>query len=379
MDGNTSTASLDAPRDAAAPPLGFAGQAGELAPIVLRNTLLNLVTLTLYRFWGKTEVRRYLWRNVRLFDEAMEYTGTGRELFLGFVVVLFLVLLPLALVTQGVPQILLPGNPVAALIGSLTYPLVLFLIGVAIYRARRYRLTRTLWRGIRGRLTGKPNNYGMLYMALTLLNVFTAWLAYPWTRVVLFGRLTQDMAFGDRQFAFAGRAGPLYGPFVLALVSGFFLLIFATVAAGVLGVGVLGGLAESAAASGQMVVSASGVFAIALTVLLYGAAAFVLVLPAAYYRAREFAHFARATALDAAGFRFGAGTRDFARLYAGNLLIWIVTLGLGHPFVQLRNLRFLCRHLAIDGDLDIEAIRRAVAENPAYGEGLADAFDVDFL
>ena len=50
---------------------------GEFLLLSLKNGLLNLITLTLYRFWGKTEVRQRVWRGVRLNNEAFEYTGRG--------------------------------------------------------------------------------------------------------------------------------------------------------------------------------------------------------------------------------------------------------------------------------------------------------------
>ena len=68
----------------------------------LKNGLLNLVTLTLYRFWGKTEVRRRVWRNVRLNDEPFEYTGRGGELFIGFILALVVLGLPFLIIIFGV-------------------------------------------------------------------------------------------------------------------------------------------------------------------------------------------------------------------------------------------------------------------------------------
>ena len=71
-------------------PLRF-DQHAEMKPFLwlsLKIGLLNIITLTLYRFWGKTEVRRRVWRNVRLNDEPFEYTGRGGELFIGFILAL---------------------------------------------------------------------------------------------------------------------------------------------------------------------------------------------------------------------------------------------------------------------------------------------------
>jgi len=47
------------------------GQLNAFFRLSLRNGLLNLVTLTLYRFWGKTAVRRLLWSTTYLNEEPL--------------------------------------------------------------------------------------------------------------------------------------------------------------------------------------------------------------------------------------------------------------------------------------------------------------------
>src|SRR3712207_2766510 len=71
------------------------------AVLGLKNGLLNLVTLTLYRFWGKTEVRRRVWDGVQMNGEPFEYTGRGVELFMGFLLALGVVGLPFLIVVFG--------------------------------------------------------------------------------------------------------------------------------------------------------------------------------------------------------------------------------------------------------------------------------------
>src|SRR4029079_17674211 len=66
-----------------------------LGRIALVNFLLSLVTLTIYRFWAKTNVRRHIWSCVHINGEPLEYTGRGIELFLGFLIVFGLFILPL--------------------------------------------------------------------------------------------------------------------------------------------------------------------------------------------------------------------------------------------------------------------------------------------
>ena len=57
------------------------GAAATLAPIVIVNTLLTIITLSIYRFWAKTRVRQYLWDQTSLDGDRLEYSGTGKELF----------------------------------------------------------------------------------------------------------------------------------------------------------------------------------------------------------------------------------------------------------------------------------------------------------
>lgn len=65
----------------------------------IANFFFRLATLGIYDFWARTEVRKKLWSAIRLNDEPLVYTGTGKELFLGFLIVFGLILLPITLIT----------------------------------------------------------------------------------------------------------------------------------------------------------------------------------------------------------------------------------------------------------------------------------------
>ena len=74
--------------------LVYRGGAGPVFRIAAVNSLLSLVTLGIYRFWARTRLRRYFWSHVELDGDPIEYTGTGKQLFLGFLIVMA-VLVPL--------------------------------------------------------------------------------------------------------------------------------------------------------------------------------------------------------------------------------------------------------------------------------------------
>ena len=68
--------------------LDFAGDRQSFLHLVARGAGLELITLGFYRFWLVTDVRRHLWSNTVIDGDAAEYTGRGRELLIGFLIAL---------------------------------------------------------------------------------------------------------------------------------------------------------------------------------------------------------------------------------------------------------------------------------------------------
>ncbi len=64
----------------------FAGHGEVFWRLLARGAVLLMFTLGIYRFWLTTDIRRYLWSNTEIADESFEYTGTARELLLGFLI-----------------------------------------------------------------------------------------------------------------------------------------------------------------------------------------------------------------------------------------------------------------------------------------------------
>lgn len=111
----------------------FTGDWREFAPIAFTNLLLSIVTLGIYLFWARARERRYLWSRTRFIDDRLEWTGTGLELLIGYVLAFFLIVLPLGLLQFGLQALVLRGHPgaAAALFVGL-YLLLLYFVGIAI-------------------------------------------------------------------------------------------------------------------------------------------------------------------------------------------------------------------------------------------------------
>lgn len=66
----------------------FSGNRSEFRRMVTRGAMLELVTFGFYRFWLVTDIRRHLWANTAIDGDAAEYTGRAKELLIGFLVAL---------------------------------------------------------------------------------------------------------------------------------------------------------------------------------------------------------------------------------------------------------------------------------------------------
>ena len=126
----------------------YDSRTGQVYKIWLLNLFMNIITLGIYNFWGKTRLRKYVAGSFSLRGDRFEYTGAGKELFFGFlkaIPVLFGIYTPFMIATFIAPD---AAWPAVFLIPFF------YIIPVALYSALRYRLSRLQWRGIRYRLEG---------------------------------------------------------------------------------------------------------------------------------------------------------------------------------------------------------------------------------
>jgi uncharacterized membrane protein YjgN (DUF898 family) len=181
--------------------LSFSGDRGEFRRLVTRGALLELVTVGFYRFWLATDIRRHLWSNTDIGDDAAEYTGRGKELLLGFLFALA-ILVPIYLVYFLVG---LEAERAKAF-ASLPLFLCFYLFGqFAIYRARRYRLTRTVWCGVRFWMSGSGWAYAARSALWGILVILTVGLMLPWREAALERYKMRHSYYGDLPGSFDGR------------------------------------------------------------------------------------------------------------------------------------------------------------------------------
>ncbi len=350
-----------------------------LLKLMIVNFLLSVITLGFYRFWAKTNVRKHIWSSVHINGEPLEYTGTSMELFKGFLMVFFVLVLPYVLAVTAANVIQGPESPIAIMLQGGFFLVIYLLWGFAVYKARKFQLSRTNWRGIRGTLVGSAMIYSLLYFGSLIAKSMSMGWATPVMNTVLAEQITNDMRFGDAAFKFKGRAGPLYPTYAMC-----WLLTLAAIVL-VIGMLVTSGAMMSELkdiftpdASPQSMKDIAGYIALAALVLFF---LFMLVIPMlwAIYTAKELRTFATYTRFDGVPFTLNATTGSVIWLTVVNLLLIVFTLGIAWPFVQQRTVKFVVDRMKLDGLVDVDRIRQSSAKLDTRGEGLADAFDVGGL
>jgi uncharacterized membrane protein YjgN (DUF898 family) len=343
------------PAPTSQPLMTYEGKAGPLFWLSFRLACLSLITLGIYRFWGKTRVRRFLWSRIGLYRDRLEYTGTGKELFLGFLIVIA-ILIPLSLVIGVLQYFVVAESPkLEPVIQIVYYILLAFLVGIAIFRARRYRLSRTVWRGIRFGQTGSALRFARLFLGYGIITALTLGLARPLIDVRMQSYLMEHSWLGNKNFEFDGRARDLMKVWLAC----------------------------------------------------YFLAPFTLFLSLFWYSAAQTRYFAARTKFEGLEFELPVTFRDLAKIYvpyyltigfvftilASIMLMLPMMGGLMTPVVLVivalvivpalqivmvthRMLKLIAEKLTVTGDADLDQISQNLTEMPSTGEGLADALDV---
>jgi uncharacterized membrane protein YjgN (DUF898 family) len=341
----------------------FTGTWQEYLPIAFTNLLLTIVTLGIYRFWAKARERRYLWSRTRFIDDSLEWSGTGKEMFIGFVVVM-IVLLPIFFGLQFAAQALVLRGQIAAavLLFACFYLGLFYLIGVARFRAIRYRLSRSWWHGIRGGSDDGGWEFGLKYMGKTVLGMLPFGLLVPWSMTSLWNDRWSRMSFGQHPFEAHATTDGLIGRWLLIyLVPIVGVVVVSIGMAGM--IATMGGGGNPTGAIGTMVLLVLGLYVGMILVTLSFYALF-------------FRKVAEATSVAGVGFAFTAHTMDWLKLVLGNIGLVIVTLGFGLMFIGYRNFSFVVRHMEATGEVNLDLLKQSQTRAPGEAEGLADAFDI---
>ena len=303
--------------------LTFHGSGGTLFGIYVVNILLTIATFGFYRFWGRTKIRRFMLSQTSFEGDRFAYHGTGKELLLGFVKAVLFVGMPITAMNAAARF----SHDIRVIIAGqiLTYLLVFMFVPLAMVGARRYRLSRISWRGIRFSFRGRAWTFVRIFVLSSLLSLLTLTLYYPFFQARQQAFMVSNSRFGRRPFRFDGRGRDLFGAYVIAL------LLF---------------------------VPTLGLYTF-------------------WFNARMTRYFWAHTHFETARFRSTmTGGALFLQTLV-NTIFLIVSLGLAWPWVLIRRTRFEFAYLTVEGPLDLAGIVQEPQLATATGDALSSLLGAD--
>ncbi len=201
----------------------FDGNVSQLISLVLKNTVLTILTFGIYRFWAQRDMRQFLWQSVRFQEEYPEYQGRAIDSVSMFMALMLLSVFAAAVLIV-VPQLFIPFRPVTAALE------LFFFVGLFLtYQywcqwRRRYNLDHTALHGMRFERSPQSLKRLIPIFGIWSLVILTAGLAYPLARVISARDLFRDVRFGPASVIIDANAQPLLIPW--AIVYGIMALTF---------------------------------------------------------------------------------------------------------------------------------------------------------
>lgn len=308
------------------PLLTFNGDGGTYFGILFLNGLLTILTLGLYYPWAKAKKLQYLYSSTEMDGSRFAWNGTGKEMFKGFLKAVG-IFLAVIITVNVLAYFKLPY------VGILIYlAFLLLVVPVAIHGANRYHWSRTSWRGIRFGYRGVRNDFVKLFIKEMLLTLVTFGIYGSWAAIKIRNYILGNLRFGSGEFRYHGDGGEYFA----INLKGYFLSIFT------LGIYSFWWQADIFR------------YYIDNLRLVHGEKSFSL----------------RSTATGG----------NFAGLLILNMLILIITLGIGYAWVQTRTVEFLLSHVEIVGDIELSELAQTEEEyRNATGEDMADMLDLNII
>ena len=300
--------------------LKYSGDGLEMALIMLKNLFLTIITLGIYRPWAVTNMRRYVWGHINFMDDRAIYTGTGKELFRGWIK-LFAILIG-AYALAGILSLFVPFA------GILILAAYVFVFGLAIYSGLRYRLSRTLWRQIRfgaDKNEATTKEFLKMYFLGVILCMITLGIYIPWFRIELRKYLTNKSRFGSSYFSFDGVGTEYAGIFWSSLL---------------------------------------------LSIVTLGIYIPWMIVNLAIYRAEH-------TSFQGKRFTFTLKGLQLLGFGVAAYLLTVVTIGIAAPWMFNWGLKLFVENIHLDGPPDLALVTAAPSDGSAMADDIVSGYDLD--
>ncbi len=345
---------LPPPVDLSPRPFHFTGNGGEYFRIWIVNLLLSIVTLGIYSAWAKVRRLRYFYGHTSLDGASFGYHASPMAILKG------------RLIAYAVVGVLALLSEVAPLLASVLYLPIAVLAPIIVVRSFRFRAANSSYRGIRFGFDGLDSDAYKVFLFWPLSVPFTLGMSYPYVTKRQREFFVGDSRYGRSLFGLELPTGRVYKIYVLAGVAmlAWFALVGATF---------MSAIAQLATADDADVVPGLSVF-LGIGLLYLGVGAIVVFVRTSFEN-MVWNH----TLIERHRFESRLRAGQMLWLYASNIVLLVVTLGLFVPWARVRMARYRAESLTLlPGGPLVSATLAGGLEAEAAGAELTDAMDLDF-
>lgn len=298
-------------------------QGGGLAVffLIAKLVIFTPLTLGIYYFWGKTNLRQYIWSHTYFKGHPFKYTGDPAAIFVGSIKVILL-FLAYSVVTLLVGWIPIIGWAISAL-GAIA---LIVIAPYVIYYSKNYRLKNTEWNESRLYMTQDIRGFAAIFYRGAVFTFFTFGLYLPWFYNNLMAALTERTRWSGKKFQYRGQAEDL--------VIDFIAMLFLTPITG-------------------------GAYLV-------------------FFFLRMKKYYLENLDIEGTTFNLQTDTSELATNFVIACIVSVVTLGLGIPFMLNYLAKEFLNSIHVNGDFNPPPFHLLATDEDAMAEGAAEALDMDF-
>ena len=309
--------------------LRFHGKGFDFFKIQLVNLILCVITLGLYYPWAKARTLSYLYSQTSFENQPFIFTGTGKEMFRGFIkAFLFIITLYVLIFMSAI----LGSGGIIQIVLLFVYLIFIAIIPLVLHGSYRYRMAKTQWSGIRFGYIGNRNELVKLFFRDLFLTIITFGIYGAWFSINLRKYILGHIQMGNAKFAYRGNGSDY---FVLNL-KGYILSI------------------------------------LTLGIYLF------------WWQKNLFSYYVDNLILSdeerTVKCKSTATGAQFAGLLIVNIIILLFTLGLGYSWVVTRTLEFAFSNIQLSGEIEFDTLIQTQGDySDATATDMADFLDFGFI
>lgn len=344
----------------------------ELFFLYIKIILLSVITLGIYSFWGRVEITKYILNHIRFMDERFDYHATGMERFLGFLKVIGVLILYLIALSGIYYGLMFTVNQVfaEAISGLINAAVIIVATPLVIVGSLRYRLSRTSYRSVRFRFTGKIAELMRVFYSGILMSIITLGIYGPWFMVKMSKFLWSRIQYGNASFEFDGKGFDIFKihvAYIFGLIVWFFVYLF-----GIVGLVLVIGPEEMK----KFNVETMSSVALFSFIALIGMLVFLLLLIQAWFQTALFRYRWNHIKFQGLSLKSDLSTFRMVGYFLISFPVIVLTLGIALPWVIIWQLKLLLESISLQGDVDFDAIRsEGQSSVTAFSDELSETGD----